>query len=429
MNILYKMDDIELLNELDKLESFDPIIPTNIDFVNSYKNSLNYISNKLLSGDINSLNKDNLILNYYNNYNIFSDSLFISDFYNIYNSCKEIFHEIESPIYDYTDESFEYNGFIKSEFVIHEHDSKKAPLHWDLRWKTEFKTSAYSFVLLKHRLPSDENEKLLVKQQPMHPTQWVDMVETVIGHGYGQGSVKTVDRGIIYYKRKDKSFSFYLKGNIYKDAYHLININNSLFLIFKAKDSILADYDERNEEWITYAKNFIDYINKTFKQRYNLKLDLINNSNIKIAPDNEFYYYIKEYDVNNILYIPSINFILDIKKNNLYNMISKECKINNIEDIMRLLILRNYIAPKFFEYVKNNIYEDILNKVYDDIRDIDYIDDELELLKNNNYAEYMNQKVYRMFSDIYLGHKYYSQFDFERYLMNLLNKINLNKGE
>ena len=263
----------------------------------------------------------------------------------------------------------------------------------------------------------------------MHPTQWVDMVETVIGHGYGQGSVKTVDRGTIYYKRKDKSFSFYLKGNIYKDAYHLININNSLFLIFKAKDSILADYDERNEEWITYAKNFINYINKTFKQRYNLKLDLINNSNIKIAPDNEFYYYIKEYDVNNILYIPSINFILDVKKNNLYNMISKECKINNIEDIMRLLILRNYIAPKFFEYVKNNIYEDILNKVYDDIRDIDYIDDELELLKNNNYAEYMNQKVYRMFSDIYLGHKYYSQFDFERYLINLLNKINLNKGE
>ena len=274
-----------------------------------------------------------------------------------------------------------------------------------------------------------EHEKLLVKQQPMHPTQWVDMVETVIGHGYGQGSVKTVDRGTIYYKRKDKSFSFYLKGNIYKDAYHLININNSLFLIFKAKDSILADYDERNEEWITYAKNFINYINKTFKQRYNLKLDLINNSNIKIAPDNEFYYYIKEYDVNNILYIPSINFILDVKKNNLYNMISKECKINNIEDIMRLLILRNYIAPKFFEYVKNNIYEDILNKVYDDIRDIDYIDDELELLKNNNYAEYMNQKVYRMFSDIYLGHKYYSQFDFERYLINLLNKINLNKGE
>ena len=418
------MDDITLLNELDRLESFDSIIPTNKTYINAYKDTLIYIKNKLLNENLNKLSIDELINDYYNNYNTFSDALYISEVYNIYNDCKELLHEIESPIYEYTEDNFEYNGFIKSDFVIHEHDSKRAPLHWDLRWKTEFKTSAYSFVLLKHRLP-DNDEKLLVKQQPMHPTQWVDMIETVIGHGYGQGSIKTIDRGTIYYKRKDKSFSIYLDGNIYKGAYFLININNSNFLIFKANKSILADQDERNEEWILYAKNFIDYLNKTFKQRYNLTIDLINNSNIKISPDNEFYYYTNEYAKNNILYIPSINFVLDLKKSNrLQDIVSKDCKINNIEDIMRLLILRSYVAPIFFKYIldTNNDKEDIINKIYDDIRDIPYSDNELESLKISNYSEYITQKIYRMFSDIYLGHKYYSQFDFERYMMNLLKK-------
>ena len=31
----------------------------------------------------------------------------------------------------YTDKNLTDGGFIKSTFVIHEHDSRKAPLHWD----------------------------------------------------------------------------------------------------------------------------------------------------------------------------------------------------------------------------------------------------------------------------------------------------------
>lgn len=34
-------------------------------------------------------------------------------------------------ITEYTDKELTDGGFIKSSYVIHEHDSRKAPLHWD----------------------------------------------------------------------------------------------------------------------------------------------------------------------------------------------------------------------------------------------------------------------------------------------------------
>lgn len=417
------------LLELDRLENFVPIIPTNEEFVDSYRKGLYFISNKLLNKIVlDEIDNDTLVQDYVDNFNKFSKTFNISEIYSIYKNCKLILETIENPIdeNDYTPDDFEYNGFIKSTFVIHEHDSKRAPLHWDLRWKTEFKTSAYSFVLLKHKMPETQEERLLVKQQPMHPTAWVDMVNTTIGEGYGQGSVKTIDRGTIYYKKKDKGYTFYLDGAIFKGAYHMINTKFSEFLLFKAKGSILANTDERNKEWIEYAKNFIEYINKTFKQRYKLSHDLISSRNIEITKNNEIYNPLDNYRKNNILYLPSIQMILELKKDNINKITSKEAKINNIEDIMRLLLLRNIIAPEFFNYfTKTTNNQNLISNIFDDIRDTPYTDEELEILKLTNYSNYIEQKVYRMFSDIYLGHKYYSQFDFERYLINyLLNKNN-----
>lgn len=399
-----------------------PSIPLYEESLISYSKALDFISNKLLNRNIRTYNIDDLINEYFNHYKELSEGILITEIYHIYNDCKELLVESDNPSNEYTDDNFEYNGFIKSDFVIHEHDSKRAPLHWDLRFKTEFKTSAFSFVLLKHKMPEDQ-ERLLVKRQPMHPTQWVDMDHTQIGEGYGQGSVTTVDRGIIYYKMKDNSFTFYLKGNIYQGAYHLININQSMYLLFKATNSILADLTGRLNEWIRYAYNFILYLNKTFKKKFNLQLDLFSYrlEDIKISENNKYYFDINNNKDNNILYIPSISDCLDIKKNLLNRIISTDCKINNIEDVMRLLILRNYISPEFFRYISTYFNNDkFIDIVYNGIRDIDYNDQELNELKVTNYSEYMIQKIYRMFSDIYLGHKFYGQFDFERFLINLI---------
>ena len=420
------MIDLDI-SELDKLESLESSIPLNEDMLKSYNNNLMYISNKLLNIDIlKETSYEDIIQDYNTFYNDLSDGLTIAEMLHVYKDCKSLLEDIESPVKEYTEEDFEYNGFIKSEFVIHEHDSKRAPLHWDLRWKTEFKTSAYSFVLLKHKLP-DDSEKLLVKQQPMHPTQWVDMVETVIGHGYGQGSVKTIDRGTIYYKRKDNSFALYLDGNIYKGAYFLININNSNFLIFKATKSILASQDERNVEWKQYAKNFIEYLNKIIYRKYNINNLINTNSNIEIVDRYEDFNHIdvlEQYNRNNIIYIPSIQYCLENRKNSSFiNFYSKECKINNIEDIMRLFILRRLVSYLFFNYLKDKYSIDVYD-IYDKVRDVPYTDNDLENLKNTSYLDYQIQKVYRMFSDIFLGHKFYGQFDFERFLINLLSKSN-----
>lgn len=420
--------EVITLDQLDKLETFLSSIPLDDHLADQYYNTIALISNKLLeSNNIINFTEDDIINIYSENFDKISDFITIHELYHFYNDCIELLHENDSKFDindEYTEEKFLYNGFIKSEFVIHEHDSKRAPLHWDFRFKTEFKTSAYSFVLLKHKMPDNDKEKLLVKRQPMHPPAWVDMDHTQIGEGYGQGSVKTIDRGIIYYKTKNNSFSFYILGNIYSGAYHLINLKNSIYLLFKAINNIVPSFEERNKEWIEYANNFIAYMNKVFKYRYKLNDNFISYNSIVIAPDLLQYINRTHLKDNNIIYIPDIASMIELQKsNNIQKIISTDCKINNIEDIMRLRILRDYIAPIFFNYYKirnNNIIDDI----YDKIRDVNYFDDELESFKNIlNINDYKQEKVYRMFSDIYLGHKYYGQFDFERFLINYLKDL------
>ena len=137
----------------------------------------------------------------------------------------------------------------------------------DFRFKTEFKTSAYSFVIVRHKMPVS-NEKLLCKKQTMHPPVWVDLDHTDIASGYGAGSVKTIDRGTIYYKelpnsnnKKVNNFVFYLNGKKYSGAYFLIAINEYNYLFFRATSNILPTIEERNKEWYTYASRYIEYLN------------------------------------------------------------------------------------------------------------------------------------------------------------------------
>ena len=403
-------------------ENFTPEIVLHKDLDNEYRTTFEYLCNEVLSNP--EITKEDIIDNYFKNYNSFSELLFINEMFDIYNDSKELVL-LEHDGAEYTEKEFEENGFIKSNFVIHEHDSQKAPLHWDLRFKTEFGTSAYSFVLLKHKLPENDDEKLLVKQQPMHPSKWVDLDKTVIEEGYGKGSIKTIDRGIIYYKiANDRSFSFYLDGSIYKGAYHLINIRNTLFLLFKARKNILSSKEEREKEWVDYAKKFMDYLSNTFYKKYGINegIDcIIDDKHPKVLDRIEYHNMISTGDPG-ICYIPSIKYCTELRINNeIVNMKSADCKIRSIEDIMRLLILRNNIAPLFFKFI-NDAYGISIGDIYTDTIDIAYSDPELESIKNSEYINYANEKIKRMFADIFMGHKYYGQFDFELYLINKIEK-------
>ena len=410
-------------NDIFLYESLIPSIPLYESALNSYNCVLNYISNKLLNSKTTF---EQVIEEYNKNYSILSETITINELYSVFKDCHELLeiHDKNDSKSDdeYSDEKMAYNGFIKSEFVCHEHDSKRAPLHYDLRWKTEFKTSAFSFAIPKHKIP-EGNEKILAKQQPMHPPAWVDMDHTQIGEGHGQGSVKTIDRGTIYYKIKNRSFTIVLKGKKYFGAYHLIHIKNSDYLFFEAKNNILPSIEERNNEWIQYAKNFINYLNKVFARKFNLNDNFLNYNEILISQSQLEYqnHLIMNENNSNTLYIYSVNNCIDIMKSNqVKELFSKDCKINHIEDIMRVNILRDYIAPKFFDYYIKLTKQDLISIIYEDIREIPYEDIDLNKIKNIDFNQYKKLKIYRMFSDIYLGHKYYGSFDFERYLINKL---------
>lgn len=397
-------------------ETFAPILPVLEENVAHYKRAFEFLNKNLLRSDLAAL--EEVVLLYNQNYEDCSELLDINELIDLYNECGSLLHE-NNQILDknYTDADFMYNGFIKSEFVIHAHDSKRAPFHYDLRFLTEFGTSAYSFAIPKHKMPEGD-ERILAKEQPTHPPQWVAMDHTQIGEGYGQGSVSTVDRGTIYYKRKDKSFNLYLCGKIYNGAYHLINIRNSLFLLFRAQGSILVDSNERMREWISYASSFLSYLRKTFDRKFEIKDLKLNLVETQLSFDE----YDKISKTHQNVPIPPIELCIELEqKNEINKIISKECNIRNIEDVMRLLILRKSVAPMFFGYLEKRGLR--IDDVYDDIREVPYVDPELELLKSRDFAAFKIEKVHRMFSDIYLGHKFYGQFDFERYLMKKVSGL------
>lgn len=375
---------------------------------------------------------NNLLCSYIDNYydtKSYITEVLVDDLYDIYSNYNNVIstiNEINDSSKEVTPTSYKEqdlltNGFIKSDFVIHRHDSRKAPLHWDLRFKTEFKTSAYSFVILKHHMP-DNGEKLLCKKQPMHPPVWVDLKNTTIESGYGAGSITTIDRGTIYYKVLDneRKIAMYLVGDKYKGAYHLISINQYNYLFFKATNSILPTIEERNQEWQTYATNYIQYLNSKINK---ILLSRVNKHN-KI--EYSLYNYIsKDYQIdysrsidtnNHMLVIPSISYVMDtdIKK-----ITSSDCKINSIEDIMRLYITREYIH-KMLSY---DLKIEYLHNILDTVKEIDYNDPELIKMKQDlDINNFLFNKAVRAISDIYLGHKYYGAIDLEQLISYSINK-------
>ena len=183
-----------------------------------------------------------------------------------------------------TEENLIENGFYKSEFVIHAHNAKT--FHWDLRWKTRFGNSAYSFAIPKAKLP-EENEKILALKQPMHPSVWVDLKTTDTFKDDTQrgsmGSISLIDKGNIFVKERPNSYAIYLQGETYRGAYILIssNRNGNSYILIKT-ENIMSDSDARNKEWKISAFRYWKFQKEKMMEEFK-----INCSETKLVFENE----------------------------------------------------------------------------------------------------------------------------------------------
>lgn len=207
-----------------------------------------------------------------------------NDFVLFFNEAKDIKNFTENNVdIENTEENLIENGFYKSEFVIHAHNAKT--FHWDLRWKTRFGNSAYSFAIPKAKVPED-NEKVLALKQPMHPSIWVDLKTTDTFKDDTQrgsmGSISLVDRGYIFVKERPKSYAIYIQGETIRGSYILISSGNNNSYIFIKTDNIMSDSDARNKEWKISAFKYWKYQKEKI-----LEIFKINCEETKLIFENE----------------------------------------------------------------------------------------------------------------------------------------------
>ena len=114
---MYEKDSFE---EYLAREDFNPEIIFHKDLTNAYKSSLDYVCNEILSNP--NITKDDIISDYFNNYNSYSELFFIDELFDIYNDSKQLVLLEHDDNNQYTEEEFLDNGFIKSTYIIHKHD-------------------------------------------------------------------------------------------------------------------------------------------------------------------------------------------------------------------------------------------------------------------------------------------------------------------
>ena len=80
-----------------------------------------------------------------------------------------------------------------TDFVVHEHNARKAGLHYDLRIRVEDVLKDWAF---RKPIPLESGVKRLGIEQPDHDLSWLDF-EGSIEEGYGAGELKIYDKGKI----------------------------------------------------------------------------------------------------------------------------------------------------------------------------------------------------------------------------------------
>lgn len=286
----------------------------------------------------------------------------LDEFIEYYDESKDrIICEDNQGKQEFTEEELIENGFYPSDFIIHEHDATK--LHWDLRWKTRFGNSAYSFAIPKCKLPESQDEKVLALRQPMHPSIWVDLKATDTFRDENSkgpmGKISLVDRGRIFAKETPKSFIIYLMGEKIKGGFILVHVGKENSYMLMQNTNILSDKDARRKEWRITAFHTFKYQKQKVTELFGIdtedcKLVFENNDgSIEASTDDQ-----DELAVNYIL-VPSEKSIADRRKANP-ERIPMQCQADAI-------------GTGFGDFIWSaNLTEDKRTECYNALRRIDF---------------------------------------------------------
>lgn len=127
---------------------------------------------------------------------------------------------------------------VKRKYVIHEHQAKRAGLHYDLRIEND-KHQLSSWAIRKG-LPKKSGVKHLAIQQPNHQMRWLDVTGEYKGENarnrYGEGTYKILSKGTLTIINKSKdNLVFEISDGEFKGKYVLHRLHGSQWIIFKTK--------------------------------------------------------------------------------------------------------------------------------------------------------------------------------------------------
>jgi len=128
-----------------------------------------------------------------------------------------------------------------SEFVVTEHQAKRAGLHWDLRFEIP-KSKMWASFAVRKGVPLNPGTKVLAVRTHDHKRDEA-LLTGKIESGYGAGTFKEWDRGkCIIHKYSTAHMAIEFKGKKVKGIYHLVNIGvadknfkGEQYFLFKGK--------------------------------------------------------------------------------------------------------------------------------------------------------------------------------------------------
>lgn len=120
---------------------------------------------------------------------------------------------------------------MKYRFAVHEHEAKKAGLHYDLRLEMDGVLKDWVF---RKPLPEEVGVRRFGLMQEDHDLSWLNF-EGGIKEGYGAGTMKIWDKGSYeIIKRTEDSVNLRFYGGRLRGTYVLMKFKNG-WLLFKAK--------------------------------------------------------------------------------------------------------------------------------------------------------------------------------------------------
>ena len=152
-------------------------------------------------------------------------------------------------LHTYVSESTNYIKYL-SEFVVMEHDAKKAGHHFDLRFKLPNSNMWASFAIPKG-FPKECSKKYLIIKTKDH-TKKEAFLTGKIEEGYGAGTLKIFDKGKCTILKWHESTHIILdfEGIKIKGVYHILKPDT-----LKKKDQYFICKAENPNKWRELSKD------------------------------------------------------------------------------------------------------------------------------------------------------------------------------